>query len=195
MSFAGSIDIGYKRLHTLLHSITFSLMQHGARRVSSPRTRRQQSCHRQNRTGKFTTQAASVPASTGEPAGQLDPSLKGGHGDILETSAMMAVDPQAVQLQPCQPMNSHAPSANTDCASIQMISFHGGSVRLPRDTCEMRPADGLVLATCSIRPLPWVSSRPRGKLPAEFIEEFRSFPWAALKQKRNTDKMFSRKFC
>ena len=32
MSFAGSIDIGYEGLHHLLHSITFSLMQHGARR-------------------------------------------------------------------------------------------------------------------------------------------------------------------
>lgn len=54
MSFAGSIDIGYEGLHHLLHSITFSLMQHGARRFlilnghggNNP-------CHRQNRAGNL----------------------------------------------------------------------------------------------------------------------------------------------
>lgn len=32
MSFAGSIDLGYEGLYTVLRSIAFSLMQHGARR-------------------------------------------------------------------------------------------------------------------------------------------------------------------
>ena len=34
MSFAGSIDLGYEGLYTVLRSIAFSLMQHGARALS-----------------------------------------------------------------------------------------------------------------------------------------------------------------
>lgn len=66
MSFAGSIDIGYEGLHHLLHSITFSLMQHGARRFlilnghggNNPAI---------DKTALeiYHAQAASVPASTG----------------------------------------------------------------------------------------------------------------------------------
>ena len=63
MSFAGSIDIGYEGLHHLLHSITFSLMQPAASSSSMgtaatilPSTKPR---------WKSTTQAASVPASTG----------------------------------------------------------------------------------------------------------------------------------
>ena len=179
MSFAGSIDIGYEGLHHLLHSITFSLMQHGARRFlilnghggNNPAI---------DKTALEIYHAGGVCASIDwwSLAGQLDPSLKGGHGDILETSAMMAVDPQAVQLQLCQPMNSHAPSANTDCASIQMISFHGGSVRLPRDTCENAPSGWFgprdpadSTAAMGKKALDLVENFLR-----EFIEEFRSFP-------------------
>ena len=188
MSFAGSIDIGYEGLHHLLHSITFSLMQHGARRFlilnghggNNPAI---------DKTALEIYHAGGVCASIDwwSLAGQLDPSLKGGHGDILETSAMMAVDPQAVQLQLCQPMNSHAPSANTDCASIQKgtnsdpnwkISFHGGSVRLPRDTCENAPSGWFgprdpadSTAAMGKKALDLVENFLR-----EFIEEFRSFP-------------------
>ena len=179
MSFAGSIDIGYEGLHHLLHSITFSLMQHGARRFlilnghggNNPAI---------DKTALEIYHAGGVCASIDwwSLAGQLDPSLKGGHGDILETSAMMAVDPQAVQLQLCQPMNSHAPSANTDCASIQMISFHGGSVRLPRDTCENAPSGWF----CPRDPADSTAAMGKKALDLvenflrEFIEEFRSFP-------------------
>ena len=101
MSFAGSIDIGYEGLHHLLHSITFSLMQHGARRFlilnghggNNPAI---------DKTALEIYHAGGVCASIDwwSLAGQLDSSLKGGHGDILETSAMMAVDPPADE-QPC----------------------------------------------------------------------------------------------
>ena len=188
MSFAGSIDIGYEGLHHLLHSITFSLMQHGARRFlilnghggNNPAI---------DKTALEIYHAGGVCASIDwwSLAGQLDSSLKGGHGDILETSAMMAVDPQAVQLQLCQPMNSHAPSANTDCASIQMISFHGGSVRLPRDTCENAPSGWFgprdpadSTAAMGKKALDLVENFLR-----EFIEEFRSFPLGSSQTEPN----------
>ena len=71
---------------------------------------------------------------------ELDEKFKGGHGDVLETSAMMAVDPEAVHLELSQPMNPGSPSANTVAAYIQAVKFQGGTVKLARDTKELAPS-------------------------------------------------------
>ena len=71
---------------------------------------------------------------------ELDEKFKGGHGDVLETSAMMAVDPEAVHLELSQPMNPGSPSANTVAAYIQAVKFQGGTVKLARDTKEIAPS-------------------------------------------------------
>ena len=59
---------------------------------------------------------------------------------MLETSAMMAVDPEAVHLELSQPMNPGSPSANTVAAYIQAVKFQGGTVKLARDTKEIAPS-------------------------------------------------------
>ena len=104
MSFAGSIDLGYEGLYTVLRSIAFSLMQHGARRflVLNGHGGNNPSI---DRMALEVYHAGGVCASIDwwSLVGQLDPSLKGGHGDFLETSAMMVVDPESVHLELCQP--------------------------------------------------------------------------------------------
>ena len=110
--------------------------------------------------------------------GQLDPSLKGGHGDFLETSAMMVVEPESVHLELCQPMNAHDPSENAKAAYIQAVDFQGGMVRLPRDTRENAPSGWFGPGD------PKHSSQKIGqraiKLSVsyirDFVEEFRRFP-------------------
>ena len=71
---------------------------------------------------------------------ELDEKFRGGHGDILETSAMMAVDPDAVHLELGQPMNPQHPSKNVEAAYIQAVRYKGGTVRLVRDTKEIAPS-------------------------------------------------------
>ena len=113
MSFAGSIDLGYEGLYTVLRSIAFSLMQHGARRflVLNGHGGNNPSI---DKMALEVYHAGGICASIDwwSLVGQLDPSLKGGHGDFLETSAMMVVDPESVHLELCQPMNAHDPSEN-----------------------------------------------------------------------------------
>ncbi len=70
----------------------------------------------------------------------LDEKFIGGHGDVLETSAMMAIDPEAVHLELTKPLNPKSPSANTEAAYIQAVKFQGGTVKLARDTKELAPS-------------------------------------------------------
>ena len=41
---------------------------------------------------------------------QLDKKFDGGHGDVLETSAMMAIAPESVHLELSKPINAQDPS-------------------------------------------------------------------------------------
>lgn len=141
LSFAGSINIGYEGLYTVLSGITESLMQHGARHFLVING------HGGNNPA-IDKMALEVYHKGGVCASidwwslvaQLDSKFDGGHGDVLETSAMLAVDPSAVHMELCQPVNAQKPSANTEPAYIQAIRFRGGIVRLPRDTKEIAPS-------------------------------------------------------
>ena len=179
MSFAGSIDLGYEGLYTVLRSIAFSLIQHGARRflVLNGHGGNNPSI---DKMALEVYHAGGICASIDwwSLVGQLDPSLKGGHGDFLETSAMMVVDPESVHLELCQPMNAHDPSENAKAAYIQAVDFQGGMVRLPRDTRENAPSGWFGPGD------PKHSSQKIGqraiKLSVsyirDFVEEFRRFP-------------------
>ena len=61
---------------------------------------------------------------------QLDKKFEGGHGDVLETSAMMAIAPESVHLELSKPINAQDPSENMKAAYIQAVNFKGGIVRL-----------------------------------------------------------------
>lgn len=141
LSFEGSINIGYEGLYMVLHGIMDSLMQHGVKRFVVLNG------HGGN-TPSIDRAALEVYHKGGICASidwwslvaELDEKFCGGHGDILETSAMMAVAPDAVHLELGQPMNAQHPSENVEAAYIQAVRYKGGTVRLVRDTKEIAPS-------------------------------------------------------
>lgn len=141
LSFAGSINIGYEGLYLVLHGITDSLMQHGIRRFLVLNG------HGGN-TPSIDRAALEVYHKGGICASidwwslvaQLNKKFDGGHGDVLETSVMMAIDPDSVHLELCKPINAKNPSKNVTAAYIQAVNYRGGVVRLVRDTKEIAPS-------------------------------------------------------
>lgn len=176
--FAGSIDIGYEGLYLVLHGITSSLMQHGVRHFlilnghggNNPSI---------DKTALEVYRNGGICASIDwwTLVGQLDQRFRGGHGDAIETSAMMAVQPDAVHLELCRPLDAQSPSENTQAASIQTVAFRGGVVRLPRATKENAPNGwfGPLDPADSTRELGEEMMQAAAEYIREFLQEFRSF--------------------
>ena len=142
MSFSGTINIGYEGLYMLLSKVTKAMMQHGVRRFAVING------HGGN-TPAIDQAALEVYRAGGILAsidwwsvvGQIDQRFaNGGHGDILETSAMMAVDERCVDLSLCRDMNPGQPTEEISAKYIQAIHFRGGTIRLARDTRELAPS-------------------------------------------------------
>lgn len=141
LSFAGSINIGYEGLYMVLHGIMDSLMSQGAKRFvvlnghggNTPSI---------DRAALEVYHKGGICASIDwwSVVAQLDEKFAGGHGDILETSVMMAIDPDTVHMEMSQPMNAQHPSENVKAAYIQAVNYKGGIVRLVRDTKEIAPS-------------------------------------------------------
>ena len=144
LSFEGSINIGYEGLYLVLHGIMDSLMQHGVRRFvvlnghggNTPSI---------DRAALEVYHKGGVCASVDwwSLVAQLDDRFQGGHGDVLETSAMMAIDPESVHLELGKPINAQNPTSEMKAAYIQAVNFKGGTVRLVRDTKEIAPSGWL----------------------------------------------------
>lgn len=141
LSFEGSINIGYEGLYLVLHGIMDSLMQHGVRRFvvlnghggNTPSI---------DRAALEVYHKGGVCASVDwwSLVAQLDDRFQGGHGDVLETPAMMAIDPESVHLELGKPINAQNPTSEMKAAYIQAVNFKGGTVRLVRDTKEIAPS-------------------------------------------------------
>ena len=141
LSFEGSINIGYEGLYLVLHGIMDSLMQHGVRRFvvlnghggNTPSI---------DRVALEVYHKGGVCASVDwwSLVAQLDDRFQGGHGDVLETSAMMAIAPESVHLELGKPINAQNPTSEMKAAYIQAVNFKGGTVRLVRDTKEIAPS-------------------------------------------------------
>ena len=141
LSFEGSINIGYEGLYLVLNGIMDSLMQHGVRRFvvlnghggNTPSI---------DRAALEVYHKGGVCASVDwwSLVAQLDDRFQGGHGDVLETSAMMAIDPESVHLELGKPINAQNPTSEMKAAYIQAVNFKGGTVRLVRDTKEIAPS-------------------------------------------------------
>lgn len=141
LSFAGSINIGYEGLYLVLRGIMHSLMDQGVKRFVVING------HGGN-TPSIDRAALEVYHKGGVCASidwwslvaELDDRFKGGHGDVLETSAVMAIAPEAVHLELGQPINAQNPTDELKAAYIQAVNFKGGTVRLVRDTKEIAPS-------------------------------------------------------
>lgn len=142
MSFSGTINIGFECLYMLLSRVTKAMMQHGVRRFVVING------HGQNtpaidQASLEVYRAGGIMASIDwwSVIGQIDERFaNGGHGDILETSAMMAVDERCVDLSLCQDMDPGRPTDALSAKYIQVVDFRGGSIRIARDTKELAPS-------------------------------------------------------
>ncbi|MCF0151407.1 MAG: creatininase family protein [Firmicutes bacterium] len=141
MSFPGTINIGLDGLQMVLGNVTKSMLQHGVKRFIVLNG------HGGN-TPAISKVALDVYHAGGilcsidwwSLVGQLDSKYAaGGHGDRIETSAMLAVSENFVDLSLCRPKSPNPPSQNTTVKSISVIEFKGGSIHLQRDTCENAP--------------------------------------------------------
>lgn len=178
LSFAGSINIGYEGLYQVLSGITKSLMQHGAKHILILNG------HGGNNAA-IDKAALDVYHEGGVCASidwwslvaDLDSKFHGGHGDMLETAAMLAVDPSSVHMEFCQPINGQHPSEHTEPAYIQAVRFEGGIVRLPRDTKEIAPSGwfGPVDPKEATAELGQEALDCAVNYIRKFIEEFRTF--------------------
>ncbi|MBQ1887279.1 MAG: creatininase family protein [Firmicutes bacterium] len=142
MSFPGTINIGLDGLQLVLGRVASAMMSHGLKRFvvinghggNTPAIQK---------VSLDVYHAGGIMASVDwwSLVGQLDDRFKaGGHGDRIETSAMMAVCPEAVDLSLCMPMNPGQPTEKISAKYIQVISFSGGTVGLTRDTKELAPS-------------------------------------------------------
>ena len=141
LSFAGSINIGYEGLYLVLRGIMDSLMGQGVKRFvvlnghggNTPSI---------DRAALEVYHKGGVCASIDwwSLAAELDERFRGGHGDLLVTSAVMAIAPEAVHLELGQPINAQDATDELKAAYIQAVNFKGGTVRLVRDTKEIAPS-------------------------------------------------------
>lgn len=171
MSFPGTINIGYEGLYMLLSSITKSMMQHGVRRFlvinghggNTPAI---------DQASLEVYHKGGIMASIDwwSVAGQLDKQFAGGHGDIVETSVMLAVDDSCVDMSLAKDMNPVNPTEDMKAQYIQVVNFKGGSVRIARDTRELAPSGWFGPVD------PKLSTREHGQkildLCVQFIREF-----------------------
>lgn len=171
LNFAGSIDIGYEGLKVVLEGITRSLMKHGAKRFLIL-----------NGHGGNSQAIEKVALEVYQKGGvcalidwwslvaKLDSKFVGGHGDILETSAMMAIDEKYVDLSLAEDITPINPTEKLKASYIQAVSFNGGIVKIPRNTEEIAPQGWF--GPISPKESSVEFGREALKCAAEFIEEF-----------------------
>lgn len=141
LSFAGSIDIGYEGLLGVLRGITKSLMKHGCKKFLVL-----------NGHGGNTPAIDKAGLEVYEEGGicaiidwwsvvaQIDKKFIGGHGDVLETSAAMAIDRAYVDFSLLEDMNEIDLNENLKASYIQAVSLRGGNIKIPRNTEEIAPS-------------------------------------------------------
>lgn len=140
-SFEGSIDIGYEGLLGVIRGITSSLMKQGLKKFIFLNG------HGGN-TAAIDKASLEVYNQDGICANidwwslvsQLDSKFVGGHGDILETSAMMSIDKNYVDLSLVEDMNPINPTENLRAQYIQAVQFKGGVIKIIRNTEEIAPS-------------------------------------------------------
>lgn len=141
LSFAGSINIGYEGLYLVLKGIVDSLMKQGVRKflILNGHGGNTPSIDRAS-LDVYNNGGISTSIDWWSLIGELDEKFKGGHGDKVETSAMMAIDRNLVKLEYSKPINAKVPMDDVKANTIQTIKFKGGTVKFSRDTKEIAPS-------------------------------------------------------
>ena len=140
MSFPGTVSIGVDGLTLVLTRIVEGLMSHGAKRFVVL-----------NGHGGNTPAIDAAGLAAYKKGGilteidwwvlvgQIKPEFAGGHGDEIETEAMLAVDETAVHLELARDMSPISVTSEIYPTHIQSFKFRSGTVRIARDTKESAP--------------------------------------------------------
>lgn len=134
MGFPGTVSLGVEGLTNVMQSICDSLYGYGARRfvfvnghggnVKSLGT----VCMELNRRG-----CLAALFNWWRIAPQLDPAWGGGHGDGMETSANLAIDPASVDMAACAPEALRNDiGGNFETTGWTTVAFDGVEVDFPR---------------------------------------------------------------
>lgn len=141
LNFEGSIDIGYEGLLGVLRGITKSMMNHRCKKFLVING------HGGN-SAAIDAAALEVYQSGGICANidwwsvvaQIDKKFIGGHGDVLETSTVMAIDKGYVDFSLLEDMNPIDLNEKLKASYIQAVSLKGGMIKIPRNTEEIAPS-------------------------------------------------------
>lgn len=134
MGFPGTVSLGVEGLTNVMQSICDSLYSYGARRfvfvnghggnVKSLGT----VCMELNRRG-----CLAALFNWWRIAPQLDPAWGGGHGDGMETSANLAIDPDSVNMEACAPEALRNDiGGDFETTGWTTVAFDGVEVDFPR---------------------------------------------------------------
>lgn len=70
---------------------------------------------------------------------ELNPKYQGGHGDIQETSAVMAIAPESVNFELCEPPIVNQLSKNLSNKYISNYIFKTGTVKIQKNFIDVAP--------------------------------------------------------
>lgn len=138
--FHGTLDIGHDNLLNILRSITDSLLKQGMKKIIFING------HGGNigvldRIGLEIYKKGGIAATIDWwlIAAQINPKFQGGHGDIQETSAVMAICPKSVKLNLCEPQIINQLSDEIVNKYISTLSFKNGLVKIHRTFKDVVP--------------------------------------------------------
>lgn len=133
MDFPGTVDIGHENLLNLVRSITDAVIKHGMKKIIFING------HGGNmsvldRIGLEIFEKGCLAATIDWwlVAQQINPKFAGGHGDIQETSAVMAIVPAAVNLELCEPQIINQLSDTITSKYISAQDFKNGIIKIHR---------------------------------------------------------------
>ncbi|MDD3425771.1 MAG: creatininase family protein [Aminobacterium sp.] len=137
-SFSGTIDMGLETLAEVMTRIAMGLMNAGIKKIIF--------LNGHGGNGPSLDKAALAVYKRGGLAatvdwwvlaGQLNPSWAGGHGAGQETSVMMALKPDWVNMKDFFPAQIHHLSETLRNTHISTVAFEKGSVRIIRDVKDV----------------------------------------------------------
>ncbi len=137
-SFPGTIDMGIEILSEVMTRIAMSLMDTGIKKMIF--------LNGHGGNGPSLDKAALAVYKRGglaaivdwwTLAGELNAKWAGGHGAGQETSVMMALKPEWVNMKDFFPANIHHVSDSLQNTHISIVTFEKGSVRIIRDVKDV----------------------------------------------------------
>ncbi|MGL5123190.1 MAG: creatininase family protein [Fusobacteriaceae bacterium] len=138
--FPGTIDIGYDVLLNLLRSIIKSVSYFGMKKIIFINGHGGNISVLDRVALEFYSHGGIIATlDWWLIAKEINPKYGGGHGDIQETSAVMAIAPESVNLDLCKPPIVKQLSKNLSNKYISNYTFKNGTVKIQKTFIDVAP--------------------------------------------------------